>query len=134
MFFKAKNSDYLEVIKLAKALLTIDYTCLYAQKYLQQSYKFLGDSINQKKYHDIEFGLIHSITDSADGKTCETAWDVIQIEEEYFLFNMLGVRFTQLALVQGKVNICDKMDGLDDDGKSVTYYFGVRKMFTSYSN
>jgi hypothetical protein len=63
-----------------------EYTSMFTHKYLQQTYKIIGDTSDQKKYHDIEFGLLFSITKTSDGKACETGWHVTQVEEEYLYF------------------------------------------------
>jgi hypothetical protein len=132
MIAHANKSEFQEVMRAAKAMLSIDYTSLYAQKYLQQTYKILGDSVNRKKYHDIEFGLIYSITGSGDSKTCETSWKVIQIEEEYFSLSVIGATLKMQSLVHSKNGICDKMDVTMEDGTADTYYFGVNTVFAKY--
>ncbi|MBN8850779.1 MAG: hypothetical protein BGO55_30235 [Sphingobacteriales bacterium 50-39] len=90
VYTEIKSKNYQEVIKLTKAMLSIDYSSMFAHKYLQQTYKILGDTLNQRKYHDIEFGLLNSIVRSGDGKTCEFGWHVTQIEEEYFICQIRG--------------------------------------------
>jgi hypothetical protein len=127
-YAEIKNKDYPEVIKLTKAMLSIDYTSLFAHKYLQQTYKILGDTLNQKKYHDIEFGLLNSIVKSGDGKTCESGWHVIQIEEEYFILNMIGAQFQSQSISSSPKNVCDKMVVKTEDGEA-TYYFEANKVF-----
>jgi hypothetical protein len=115
-------------------MLSIDYTSLFAHKYLQQTYKIIGDTTNSKKYHDIEFGLLYSITESGDGETCKTSWKVIQIEEEYFILNMLGVDLQKQSIDNSdKINICDKMEVKTEEGENKAYYFGVNKLFEKYS-
>jgi hypothetical protein len=109
-------------------MLTIDYTSLFAHKYLQQTYKILGDSINQKKYHDIEFGLLNSIIHSGDGKSCETGWHVTQIEEEYFILNILGAQLKTQSISSSGKNSCDKMK-VTEEGKNQVYYFEANKVF-----
>lgn len=126
-----KKSDYRQVIELTKSILSIDYTSMFAHKYLQQTYKILGDTLNKNKYHDIEFGLLYSIVNSGDGKTCETAWQVVQIEEEYFILDMLGADLQEQSISKSKKNICDRMKVKTDDGDAV-YYFGVNKVFSKY--
>jgi len=129
MFAEIKNENYQGVIKLARAMLSIDYTSLFAHKYLQQTYKILGDTINQKKYHDIEFGLLYSITKSGDGKTCETGWHVTQIEEEYFMIFVLGSDLQQQSISNSKKNVCDRMVVKTEEGDTKTYYFEANKVF-----
>lgn len=92
MYDQMNKSDYQRIIKVTKEMLSIDYTSLIAHKILRQTYRIIGDSINAKKYKAIQFGLLRSITDNGNGKSCETAWQVIQIEEEYFMLNMLDAK------------------------------------------
>ena len=129
VYAEIKNKNYNEVVRLTKAMLSIDYTSLFAHKYLQQTYKILGDTINRNKYHDIEFGLLYSITKNGDGKTCETGWHVIQIEEEYFILNMLGADLQQQSTTNGGGNTCDKMAVKTEEGEARTYYFEANKVF-----
>ena len=128
VYGEIKKKNYQGVISLTKAMLSIDYTSLFAHKYLQQTYKILGDTINRNKYHDIEFGLLLSITKSGDGKTCKTGWHVIQIEEEYFILNIFGAELQLQSLISSGKNMCDKMDVKTDKGESHTYYFEVNKV------
>jgi len=129
VYVEIKNKNYQGVIKLTKAMLSIDYTSMFAHKYLQQTYKILGDTINRNKYHDIEFGLLYSITKSGDGKTCETGWHVTQIEEEYFIINMIGASLQEQSISSSGKNNCDKMVVKTEDGKIKTYYFEANKIF-----
>jgi hypothetical protein len=130
MYKEIKNRNAQEVIRLTKAMLSIDYTSLFAHKYLQQSYKIIGDTANQRKYHDIEFGLLNSIVHSGDGKTCETGWHVTQIEEEYFILSVIGAEFQSQAITSGGKNACDKMT-VKIDNEERTYYFEANKVFES---
>lgn len=123
-----KNKDYQAVVKATKAMLSIDYTSMFAHKYLQQTYKILGDTANQRKYHDIEFGLLNSIIKSGDGKTCATGWHVTQIEEEYFILMMIGAQMKSQSMSSGGNNTCDRMDVTTEEGDK-TYYFEANKVF-----
>jgi len=126
-----KKSKYDEVINVGKKMLSIDYTDMEAHKILQQTYKILGDASNQKKYHDIEFGLLNSIVKRGDGKTCRTAWPVIQVTEEYFILEMLGAKILQQS-IDNADGVCDRMEVQTDDGTKV-YYFEISKVFKGYN-
>jgi hypothetical protein len=128
VYAEIRNKNYNAVIRLTKAMLSIDYTSLFAHKYLQQTYKTLGDTANQKKYHDIELGLLNSIVHSGDGKTCESGWHVTQIEEEYFILSMIGAQLQTQSIASGDKNTCDKMVVKTDEGET-TYYFEANKVF-----
>ena len=125
-----KKSKYAEIVEIAKKMLSIDYTDIEAHKILQQTYKILGDAPNQKKYHDIEFGLLNSIVKNGDGKTCQTAWPVIQVTEEYFILDMLGAKILKQSIDDG--GPCDRMEVQTDEGKKV-YYFEISKVFKGYN-
>ncbi|MCW3105072.1 MAG: hypothetical protein JWO09_3512 [Bacteroidetes bacterium] len=130
MYKQMGKSDYPAIIKATKGMLSIDYTSMIAHKILQQTYKIMGDSLNWKKYHDIEFGLLRSIVKNGDGKTCETAWPVIQIEEEYFILDMLDATFKKQS-IDNSGGLCDKME-VKEGRKKKTYYFEVSKVFEGY--
>jgi hypothetical protein len=130
MYVQMGNHNYNELVRLTKVMLSIDYTNMLAHKILQQSYKQLGDTINRKKYHDIEFGLLNSIVKNGDGKTCETAWPVIQVSEEYFILDMVGADVKKQS-IDNKGGFCDKMEVKTEDGKR-TYYFEISKVFEGY--
>ncbi len=125
-----RNNDYEKVIEITKAMLSIDYTSMYAHKFLQQTYKILGDSANCKKYKAIEFGLLNSIIKSGTGKSCERGWHVTQIEEEYFILYILGARFDMQSIDGSEHNTCDAMSVTMEDGEKRTYYFEINKIFS----
>jgi hypothetical protein len=130
VYAELKNKNYEGVVRLTKAMLSIDYTSMFAHMYLQKTYKILGDTVNRNKYHAIEFGLIYSIIKSSDGLTCETGWHVTQIEEEYFIINVvLGLEFQQQEISSSKKNTCDKMTLKAEDGKTEIYFFEANKVF-----
>lgn len=112
-------------------MLSIDYTSLIAHKILRQTYRIIGDSLNAKKYKTIQFGLLRSITDNGNGKSCETAWHVIQIEEEYFMLNMLDAKLLKQCICNKK-GFYDKLEVNTDEGNK-TYYFETSKVFEGYN-
>lgn len=131
MYKGMDNSDYPGIVRITKAILSIDYTDMMAHKILQQTCKAMGDTLNWRKYHDIEFGLLNSIVRNGDGKSCKTGWPVIQVEEEYFILAMLGANVQQQSLVNDG-GLCDKMEVKMDNKKKKTYYFDVTMVFKGY--
>jgi hypothetical protein len=131
MYAQMNKSDYQRIIKVTKEMLSIDYTSLIAHKILRQTYRIIGDSINAKKYKTIQFGLLHSITDNGNGKTCEAAWQVIQIEEEYFMLNMMDAKLLKQC-IYNKKGLYDKLEVNTDEGNK-TYYFETSKVFEGYN-
>jgi len=130
MYVQMDKSNYQEIIKITKQMLSIDYTSMIAHKILRQTYKIAADTINAAKYKTIQFGLLNSIVKKGDGKTCETAWPVIQIEEEYFILEMVGAKLKKQS-IDNDGGLCDKME-VKVDGKKKTYYFETSKVFEGY--
>lgn len=124
------KSNYPELIKITKQMLSIDYTCMMAHKILRQSYKNIGDTVNALKYKTIQFGLLNSIVKKGDGKSCATAWPVIQVSEEYFILEMIGADL-QKQSIDHDGGLCDKM-AVKVDGNKKTYYFDIVKVFEGY--
>lgn len=130
MYVQMNKSNYQEIINITKQMLSIDYTSMIAHKILRQTYKITGDTVNAAKYKTIQFGLLKSIVKNGDGNTCSTAWQVIQIEEEYFILEMVGAKLKKQSL-DNDGGLCDKME-VEVDGVNKTYYFETSKVFEGY--
>lgn len=126
------NLNYEGIISQAKQILCIDYTNMMAHKILSQTYDMMDDLVNAKKYETIQMGLLKSIIQNGDGKTCATGWPVIQVSEEYFILEMLGVELKRQSIIS-RDGLCDKME-VSDEGKSAVYYFNIDKIFESREN
>jgi hypothetical protein len=131
MYVQMDKANYQDLIKITKQMLSIDYTSMLAHKILRQSYNSIGDTINAAKYKTIQFGLLNSIVKKGNGKTCATAWPVIQIQEEYFIIEMIGSKL-QKQSIDNDGGLCDKMEVIAD-GKTKTWYFDTSKVFQGYA-
>ena len=127
MYDLMSDKDFPAIITITKKMLSIDYTSLIAHKVLRQTYKAMGDTLNSKLYHDIQFGLLRSIISKGDGKTCGTAWPVIQRSEEYFIIETVfnATLLKQSAVTEG--GLCDKMEVKKAKKKGI-YYFETSKV------
>jgi hypothetical protein len=130
MYSEMTKKNHQEIIRLTKKMLSIDYTSMIAHKILRQTYTIIKDTLNAVKYKAIQFGLLNSIVKNGDGKTCATAWPVVQIEEEYFILQMIGAQLLQQR-TDNTGGICDKMDVKTEEGNK-TYYFEISKVFEGY--
>ncbi len=66
------------------------------------------------------YGLLQSIFSSGDGKTTQTAYEVISIGEEYVILRELRVRLVEQALT---ADLRDSMTVEDEHGSEFTIYF-----------
>lgn len=131
MYSEMDKSNYPALIDITKQMLSIDYTSMIAHKILRQTYKLTGDAVNASKYKTIQFGLLNSIVQNGDGRTCATAWPVIQIAEEYFILQMVGATLKKQS-IETKGGMCDRME-VKVDGKNKDYYFETSKIFEQYN-
>ena len=122
MYRQMSESKYDSIIDTTKKMLSINYTSMMAHKILRETYKIVGDSINAEKYKTIQFGLLSSIVNNGDGKSCKNSWRVIQTSEEYFILDMLGVKLKTQSVDGG---ICDKMEVENENGETKVYYFEI---------
>jgi len=131
MYRQISESKYDSIITTTKKMLSIDYTSMIAHKILRQTYKIVGDTINGGKYKTIQFGLLKSIVNNGDGKSCKNGWSVIQISEEYFVLNMLGVELETQSIDGGS---CDRMEVVDENGEKKVYYFEISNILKGKQN
>ena len=115
----------------ARRIMSIVYIDLGAQKLLRQSCAVLNDSACAARYHDVEFGLLKSITASGDGKSCATGWEVVSIAEEHFMLEILGLKFKGQQ-GPGDYGLCDKMTVVDEAGETRAVFFNVQAIFAGY--
>ena len=67
-----------------------------------------------------------------DGKSCQTAWPVIQTTKEYFILDtVVGAKVLKQS-IHNIGGLCDKMEAQTDRGKQV-YYFEIGKVFKGYN-
>lgn len=133
MYRQMSESKYDSIIITTKKMLSIDYTSMTAHKTLRRTYEILGDTINANKYKAIQFGLLMSIVNSGDGKSCETGWSVIQVPEEYFILEMLGVKLSKQN-IDNDGGICDRIEVVDENDKKKVYYFEISNVFKGREN
>ena len=75
----------------------------------------------EQHYHRAVFyGLLGSITTSGDGKSCKTAYYVINVDEEYTVLNYMGAKTLGQSLEGG----CDVLD-VELNGKRTKIYFNI---------
>jgi len=130
MFDALNAKQYDKALTDASTILDSNYLDLNAHFGAFVSNRELGNA-DKAAYHRFVFtGLVNSIKNSGDGKTPETAFVVISTDEEYVLFNFMGLRVQNQALIKEKGHDYDKMTALDPKtNETVVYYFNIDKPF-----
>jgi hypothetical protein len=102
-------------------------------------YHKLGDKITAKKYANLYFGLLNEIYKSGDGKSIETAFVVIKVNDEYQVLNDLELQSKGQALLSNgptdRLSIDTKNQKKVKGRKKISeLYFNVAKPFEHMSN
>lgn len=118
--------DFAKAIKNAEVVLENDYTDMDAHFAEYIAYRELGDS-KQADFHRAIFDhLIHSILDTGDGKSKDTAYVVASVHEEYVVLRVLGMAPRGQSLVHEGGHSYDLLDVLDQKSSNTTkLYFNV---------
>lgn len=133
MFEALSNEQFEQALKEAHAILEENYLVLHAHYVCALAYQKMN---NLKKYDLHMFilkGLVDSIIGEGDGMSPETAYKVINIEEEYFLIYSMG--FTPQE--QRSLNIAghnyDEILLRDAEGNEGPIFFNVDTLFSYYN-
>jgi hypothetical protein len=77
--------------------------------------------------------LLKSITGPGDGKSEETAWEVINVHEEYVVLRFMGLSPVRQSVRHSNEHSYDVMEAKDaKTGETVTLYFNVDVPFKHY--
>ncbi len=135
MFAALKAEEFEKALTASEKVLASNYLDINAHFVAFAANKRLGLS-EKADYHRYVFeNLLKSISDSGNGKTMETAFLVISTDEEYALFNFMGLRPAGQALIEDKGHHYDKMTAVDPKtNQTIVYYFNVDKPFNWLGN
>jgi hypothetical protein len=124
LFKAAKSGDNQAMRDAAEKLLSASFIDLDGQNLLNIACVRLHDEACAKQSQFMAFGLLKSIVDSGDGKTCKTGWEVVSVAEEYVVLGVLDVSPKTQSLTMGTPS-CDVMATEDKDGKESTFFFRI---------
>jgi len=126
MYDAYDKGDNQLAIDLANQILEKNYLLPDPHFVLLQAYGNLGDQKNADFHSYFLKGLITSISKSGNGTSPETAFIVIQFEEEYFMLNILGIQNSNQTFQEIDGIPYDIFEGVDQDtNQTATIYFNV---------
>ena len=121
------SKDFRSAIKNADVVLTSNYVDMDAHfaEYIANRELNATDKAEFHKF--ILQALLKSITDSGDGKTPDTAFQVIEVHEEYVMLRFMGIGLPESqSLLHKNGHSFDEIKFKDPkSGQSVTLYFNV---------
>ena len=120
------SKKYDEALKNADIVLASDYADMDAHfvEYIAQ--RELHNS-EQADFHKFVLGgLLDSITHSGDGKTFDTAFQVIEVHEEYVVLRFMGLMPSKQSMSEKNGHSCDVMEAVNPkSNEKVTLYFNI---------
>ncbi|MCA1633821.1 MAG: DUF4919 domain-containing protein [Acidobacteria bacterium] len=127
------QGDYAGAIKTADAILKKNFVDLNAHMVAHIGYRQTGNEEKASFHRSIADALLNSIKSTGDGKSTDTAYEVISISEEYAMFRGMGLRPVKQALVNEKGHAFDAITVVDPKTKQeAIIYFNVDKPFSAY--
>jgi hypothetical protein len=130
MFAALKAKEFDLAVESAEKILATNFVEINAHFVAYVAHRESGRA-EKATFHQLMFdGLVKSITGSGDGKTAETAFVVISTDEEYTLFNVLGLRPAGQALITQNGHSFDRMTATNPKtNETVVYFFNIDKPF-----
>lgn len=124
------QKNYEEALKIAESVFAKNFVEVNAHIAAQIAYQETGNAEKAQFHKFMVDGLLNSIKSSKDGKSKETAFEVISINEEYGLIRSLGLRPIKQALVQDKGHSYDALTVVDPQtNQESIIYFNIDKPF-----
>jgi len=109
----------------AQALLEKNYVRINAHIVSTICHRQLAQARPAAHHDAMARGLINSILGSGDGKTAETAFVVIAVDEEYSTLSRLGLKSVRQRLVKNDGHQFDVFEVTDEAGRTSTVFFNV---------
>lgn len=126
MYDDLRNKEYEKALKSVQSILDKNYVDIDAHNICRIAYREMK---NPEKYNFHQFivtGLIDSILNSGDGKSPETAYLVISIDEEYVILAVLDLKLIKQSLIKSNSKNYDKIEARNrKTGETTTLYFNI---------
>ena len=124
------QNNYAEAIKIAQSVFEKNFIEVNANMVAHIAYRETGDTERAAFHRFMADGLLASIKSTKDGKTPETAFEVISVSEEYGLMRSMELRPIRQSLINDKGHFLDALVVVDKANQQSTVYFNVDKPFS----
>ena len=125
--FEAKN--YARAVELGEIVADYEFVNSGILGAIAEAYKKLGSEKKAALYADLSHRAKHGLYLSGDGKNVDTAYYVMNIDEEYKIMRGLGYAVGMQSLTSANGQSFDVLSGKDEDGKTVELYFNICSFF-----
>jgi len=126
-----QSKEYKEAAKAAETLIDHGFVNIEAHAICSRAYEALNNSDKATFHHDIAASLIRSILTTGDGKTKETAFEVIGTFEEHIVMSVRGLpALGSQSLIPGKPHSHDLLEVSDPKtGEKISVYFNIAAFY-----
>lgn len=126
MYDAFNRKDYAGALKYAQKILDINYCDIDAQHTAYLAYRELNDAEHADFHHNISHNLIQSILRTGDGKSPETAMEVITVREEYVILIVMGLQPSKQSVVSSSGHQYDRMEATNPEThEKVVIFFNI---------
>lgn len=123
--------DCVAALKHANAILDVFYLDIDTHYVAGRCYGETLDIAKSGFHRAVANGLEQSILASGDGKTPETAFVVVLIDEEYYILRSKNLKMGGQSLVTSGGHAYDLMTATDEKGNKVSLYFQIDRILAS---
>jgi len=135
MYEAYDNQEYELALEIANQMLEKNYLLPAPHFIALQSYEKLGNQKNADFHNYFLRGLITSIAKSGDGRGSETAFIVVQFEEEYFMLDILGLQGSEQTFTEINGTPYDIFNGIEENTNNpATVYFDISIPYSWLNN
>lgn len=133
LYSAIRAGDNAQTVKAAEQLIAAGFPNIEAHMFASTAYEKFGDHDKAKFHHDIASALLRSIFATGDGKSKETAFEVICVAEEYTVVSVMGLpRLGDQSLISGKPHSYDLLTRTDPKSNNkVEIYFNIDAFYPS---
>jgi hypothetical protein len=122
------KGDFNQAIEHSKKVLEKYYLDIEAHQIAFLAYREMHIQEEAEFHQRIAHGLIQAILQTGDGKSPETAWEVIATQEEYVILHVMELRPGSQSLLHASDHSYDKLEAIDPKTQQkVTLYFNIDK-------
>jgi hypothetical protein len=130
MLSAMRDKKYAKALEYAEKIIENKYVDINAHLIASVVNKEQGDAEKEQFHRYVADGLIKSILKSGDGKKPETAYTVIDTDEEYVILRVYGLMPQRQALLEEKGHYYDRLDAVDPKTKdTVSLYFNIDRPY-----
>ncbi len=122
------KGDFNQAIEHAKKVLELHYLDIEAHQISFLAYREMHIQEEAEFHLRISLGLIKAFFQTGDGKSRETAWEMLSTHEEYVILHVLGLKKDKQTLIQAGKHSFDELEASNPKtGQKVTLYFNIDK-------